>query len=90
MSDRFHRNPSIEAAPLQQELLLFNASTKKFCVLNASAAHIWERLSEPQTEAQLVSSLREHFAGTDAPVVEQDVHTVLGQLVSLELVGREA
>jgi hypothetical protein len=90
MPDKFHRNPAIEAAPLQQELMLFNASTKKFCVLNSSAAHIWEQLSEPQTEEQLVSALREHFAGTDTAAVEQDVHAVLGQLVSLELVGHES
>lgn len=90
MSDRYHRNPAIEAAPLQQELMLFNATTKKFCVLNSSAAHIWERLSEPRTADELVSSLREHFAGTDAAAVEKDVQTVLGQLVSLELVMNES
>ena len=89
MSVRFRRNPSIEAAPLQQELMLFNASTKKFCVLNASAAYIWSRLDEPRTADELVSALCEHFAATAPEAVETDVAAVLGQLETLELVSRE-
>lgn len=88
MSSRFLRNPSIEAAPLQQELMLFNAATKKFCVLNASAAHIWGRLDEPRTAEELVNTLCEQFEATGRALVEEDVRTVLGQLESLELVSR--
>jgi PqqD family protein of HPr-rel-A system len=84
---RFHRNPSVEAAPLQQELMLFNAATKKFCVLNATAAHIWERLDEPRTADELVVSLREQFAA-NGQAIEQDVEAVLAQLESLDLVTR--
>lgn len=68
--------------------MLFSAATKKFCVLNASAAHIWARLELPRTEAELVSSLCEQFAATDRHAVEQDVRGVLDQLESLDLVTR--
>jgi hypothetical protein len=44
---RFVRNQSIEAAPLQQELMLFSAATKKFCVLNPVRPYL-ARLEEPR------------------------------------------
>ena len=70
--------------------MLFNASTKTFCVLNASAAHIWERLVEPRTAEELVTSLREQFEANPAAPVEDDVRAVLGQLENLQLVLRES
>ena len=70
--------------------MLFNASTKTFCVLNASATHIWERLDEPRTAEELVASLREHFDANGAAAVEDDVLAVLGQLETLQLVHRES
>jgi hypothetical protein len=88
MPIRFRRNPSIEAAPLQDEFMLFNAATKKFCILNSSAAHIWNRLDEPRTAAELVSSLREQFETTSRPV-EDDVRVVLDEFEQLELVSRQ-
>lgn len=88
MSPRFVRNQSIEAAPLQEELMLFSAATKKFCVLNSSAAHIWARLEQPRTEEELVSSVCEAFDAANRETVEQDVRGVLGQLESLDLVSK--
>jgi PqqD family protein of HPr-rel-A system len=90
MSNRFQRNPSIEAAPLQQEVMLFNASTKKFCVLNASAALIWERLATPRTAEELASALCESFETSGRASIEGEVDAVLGQLERLELVSRES
>jgi len=88
MSAHFIRNESIEAAPLQQELMLFSAATKKFCVLNPSAAHIWARLEQPRTEDELVASLCEEFDAANRETVEQDVRGVLGLLESLDLVSK--
>jgi PqqD family protein of HPr-rel-A system len=90
MPVRFLRNPSVEGAPLQNEVMLFNMATNKFCVLNASAAHIWERLAEPSTEDELIGSVCAHFQGAGRASVEQDVRAVLGQLEGLELVTRQA
>ncbi len=90
MAVRFLRNPSVEGAPLQNEVMLFNAATKKFCVLNASAAHIWERLAKPSTEDELIGALCEHFHGAGRASVEQDVKAVLGELEGLELVTRQS
>jgi PqqD family protein of HPr-rel-A system len=84
------RNPSIEAAPLQQELMLFNAATKNFCVLNATAAHVWASLEEPRTAEELVNSLCAQFDTNSSETVAEDVAAVLGQLESLELVSRQS
>lgn len=88
MSTHFVRRQSIETAPLQQELMLFNAATKKFCVLNASAAHLWARLEQPRTEEELVASLCAQFDAATRETVERDVRAVLGQLESLDLVSK--
>jgi hypothetical protein len=77
-------------APLQNELMLFNATTKKFCVLNASAAHVWQRLDEPRTAAELVTSLCETFKTPSRGPVEHDVNAVLVEFESLDLVSRTA
>ena len=90
MSTRFLRNASVEMAPLQQELMLFHAATKKFCVLNPSAAHVWRRLDEPRTAEELVTSLCEEFRTPSRDPVEQDVNAVLMELESLDLVSRTA
>jgi PqqD family protein of HPr-rel-A system len=84
----FRRNPSVEAAPLQQELMLFNLATKKFCVLNASAAQMWSALDQPRTEDELVGALRDHFETSGAASVVEDVRAALGELEKLELITR--
>ena len=68
--------------------MLFDAATKKFCLLNSSAAHIWNQLEEPRTAEELVNALWEHFNAVGRDVVEEDVRRVLGRLESLELVSR--
>ena len=88
MAARFMRNMSIEAAPLQSELMLFNATTKRFCLLNSSAAHVWNQLEQPRTAQELADALSDHFAAATREVVEADVRQVLDRLESLELVSR--
>ena len=85
---RYRRNPTIETAPLQQEVMLFNASTKKFCVLNPSAAVVWQHLEEPRTAEELAGVLREHFTVNGATSIDQDVKSVLNELEHLDLVSR--
>jgi len=88
-SVRYARNPAVDGAPLQQELMLFNATTRKFCLLNASATCIWQTLTEAQTAAQLTAALRKAFI-VENEAVEAEVSEVLGELERLELVIREA
>ena len=70
--------------------MLFNALTKKFCVLNSSAAVVWQGLEEPRTADELAGALRQHFSTNGESPVEQDVQAVLSKLESLDLVSRES
>jgi len=84
----FRRNPDIEAAPLDKELMLFSAATKKFVVLNATAGRLWECLEEPRTPDELAHALRVRFK-TNGVAVEQDVASVIARFEELGLVVRE-
>ena len=86
MAVTYRRMPSVEAAPMQDETVLFNPDTNKFCVLNASAALVWQTLETPQPAAVLANQLCEAFDGVSADQALRDVETALQQLQSLSLV----
>jgi hypothetical protein len=73
---------------MQDETILFNPTTNSFCVLNASAALVWQSLETPQSADVLARQLCEAFAGVTADQALQDVETALHQLQSLALVER--
>ncbi|HEY2804600.1 MAG TPA: PqqD family protein [Gemmatimonadales bacterium] len=84
---RYHRAPGIEAAPMQDETVLFDPNTKKFCILNATAAHLWESLERPCSAAELAASIVGAFDGVDPKIAERDVQVALKDLVGLGIVG---
>jgi PqqD family protein of HPr-rel-A system len=88
-SVRYRRNPAVDGAPLDKELMLFNATTRVFCLLNASATCIWQSLAETQSAAELTAALRDSFT-IENESVEAEVSEVLGELERLDLVVREA
>jgi PqqD family protein of HPr-rel-A system len=49
------------AAPLDDTLLLLNVATGQYHALNPVASRIWELLSQPMDEDQLVAALVEEF-----------------------------
>lgn len=71
---------------MQDETVLFNPATKQFCVLNATAAFLWEQLAEPQTEAELSTRLCGAFEGVEGPVAARDVQATLHRLTDLKVV----
>ncbi|HEX9580956.1 MAG TPA: PqqD family protein [Gemmatimonadales bacterium] len=83
---RYQRSPEIEAAPMQDEAVLFNPVTKKFCVLNETAAFLWKLLEHPRSEDDLSSQLCSEFEGVDAPLAAQDVQKTLRQFAELKIV----
>lgn len=90
MTTVYRRNPAIEAAPMQGESILFDPSTNKFCLLNGTAAAIWERLATPATVADLTAELRRSFDPPEPSTrVEDDVHSILQRFTDLTLVAAE-
>ena len=82
----FVRRTDIEAAPMLEETILYSPAAKQFCVLNPTAAFLWERLAEPVSTQSLASALRDAFATDSAANVEADVQGTLQQFQSLEMI----
>lgn len=71
---------------MQSETILFNPSTKGFCVLNPSAALVWSTLETPQPAEVLATQLCHSFSGVTEEQARLDVDTVLSELKMLALV----
>jgi hypothetical protein len=89
MSTRYRRNPAIEVAPMQGESILFDPGTNRFCLLNDTAAAVWEHLANPATIEQISAELLIHFEAPAPAQVEQDVRAALEQFIELAFVAPE-
>jgi len=83
------RNAKIEAAPLKDELLLFNPATNKFFVMNASAAFLWERLGQPMSQEALADAMCAAFSGLGSEQALADVGKTVKTMIELELLIEE-
>jgi coenzyme PQQ synthesis protein D (PqqD) len=81
---RYVRSDGVEAAPMLEETILYSPSAKRFCVLNPTAALVWEKLAEPVTFEQLAVSVRQQFEAEGADV-EGDLRTALQQFEALDM-----
>ena len=81
----YRRNPTVEAAPMSGETVLYNPDTNQFCVLNETAAFIWEALEEPKTQRQLCDGLLAEFEGVDLEAAERDVEATLSQFKTMAI-----
>ena len=79
--------PGLEAAPLENGAVLYHPQTKKFIMLNRSAAMIWAELSTPKTRDELVRTVCSAYPDVDTALADVDVDTALGRLKDLELVS---
>ena len=82
----YRRAAAIEAAPMQDEVLLFDPTSNKFCVLNRTAAFLWNELSAPQTAAGLSTRVCASFAEVSSEQALGDVARALSQLAELSLI----
>ena len=86
MPNSFIRNPKVEMAPMKDETVLFNPANNKFCVLNATAAFIWQNLDRPNTVHGLAAEVATRFANVHLEQAEKDVRKALGDLQDIECV----
>lgn len=86
---RYSRRTGVESAPMQEETVIYNAANGKFCMLNETAAFIWDQLDEPRTAEEISTRLCDSFDGVDFTHAERDVRKALDQLVEQEMVMRE-
>lgn len=87
MSDRpLRRNPQVEEAPLQGELMIFDPQSSRFFVLNRTMTFVWRRCDGSRGVAEMVDELSNEFADVDRVTAEGDLKKALGELASLGLV----
>jgi hypothetical protein len=67
------------SAPLHDGLMLLNLQAKVFHELDTVGAHVWEKLAEPLSVAQLVERLA-HEYHADASTVEADLEVFVRAL----------
>jgi hypothetical protein len=87
--DTYRRNPSIEAAPLQDETILFDPAKNRFCVLNRTASMIWSELATPSTTDNLAKKLCGSFAGVGLEDAQRDTDRALQEMLSMDFVVGE-
>lgn len=88
MLDTIRKNSTIEEAPLQGELMLFDPASSRFFVLNATMAYVWRRCDALDNVEALIDGLQEEFSGVDAAAARSDVERALEELVAAGLVTR--
>jgi hypothetical protein len=86
VSARFQRGPTVEAAPLQDEALLFHPEVNRFYVLNGTASYIWDRLREPASAEEIAQQICRAYEGVAQPDALRDVEGVLQQMVAMSVV----
>ena len=86
MSRKFVRVDGIEGAPMRDESILYVPSAESYCLLNPSAAALWEALSEPKTEDDLATVLCEVFEGASEEQALADVRVALAEMGEMSIV----
>jgi Coenzyme PQQ synthesis protein D (PqqD) len=66
------------------ELLLFDARTERYCVLNEPAAAVWRRLAAGAALDEIATELARHF-GADRATVLADVAGAVGDFLRHDL-----
>ncbi len=83
---RFRRSATVEEAPLQGELMLFDPATSKFFVLNRTMTFVWRRCDGEHTVDRMLDELEAEFAGVEKTAAEADLQRALEELAALGLV----
>lgn len=78
---KLQRNSTIEASPLDGDLLLFNPTLNKFFLMNPTACFLWNALAEPKDEDTLATELCANFDGVTRERALDDVRGVIQDML---------
>jgi hypothetical protein len=90
VSTVYRRSPAIEMAPLQEETILFDPQNNKFCLLNRTAAFIWNQLATPASPDALGAKICESFSAVAPENAVRDARGALEEMRSLNFVIEES
>jgi Coenzyme PQQ synthesis protein D (PqqD) len=90
MSLVYRRCSTIEMAPLQDETILFDPQKNQFCLLNRTAAFLWNQLATPASPHALGMKLCENVSGVTLESAVRDANSALQEMRSLDMVVEES
>lgn len=79
------RNPAIEEAPLQNELMLFDPVSAQFYVLNATMAFLWKNCDGTAPLPAIVDRAIEQFENSEPARVREEFEAAAAQLREMSL-----
>lgn len=82
---QLRRNPAVEEAPLQGEMMLFDAATSKFFVLNPSMSVAWRCCDGEHSLDDIAKQLAADFQGVTSEQAVDDVVRAIDELRGLGL-----
>jgi hypothetical protein len=82
---RYQQIKTVEAAPLEDGMILLDPETSQFSVLNQTATVIWTSVAEPATSEEIAAELRLRFEEVDGAVLSE-VEDTLRQMVERQLI----
>jgi hypothetical protein len=85
MSSRYKQCATVEAAPLEDGVILLDPETSQFSVLNPTAAAIWASVAEPATSEEIAAVIQAQFDEVDGGVLA-DVEATLREMVERKLI----
>jgi hypothetical protein len=71
---------------MQDETILYNPTMQCYCVLNTSAAAMWDALGTPSTEDDLATHLCQTFSGVPIERARSDARAALDEFLRMSLV----
>ena len=86
MESTLARNPKIEEAPLESDLMLFDPASSKFYVLNRTMAFVWRECDGKKTVATILDRMATSFRDVDRASASKDLGAAVEQLMSLGLI----
>ncbi len=80
MIDLYQQTSDIELEKMGGETVLLNPGTSRFCLLNSTAAVVWDRLKEPGSVDSLASALCDSFAEVSEGQARNDAASLIEEL----------
>jgi hypothetical protein len=77
---KYTRANGVDIAPMKDQMVLFNPHSNQFCVLNRTAAIVWELLETPRSIDEISIKLVENFSNAPSQTVVGDVRAMLADL----------
>ena len=86
----YRRSAAIEMAPLQDETILFDPQSNRFCLLNRTAAFIWKQQATPVSSDAIGARICESFSGVALENAVRDASSTLQEMRSLNFIVEES